>query len=203
VGQRMAIISAGVVMNVILGCICFIVAYKGGVKQGVAVIAAVEPGSPAWKNGSRTADLIEQIGETKNPTYEDFKFGVMLSSKGERLPITLAQPDRPPRQLSIEPRRNEHDATPVIGVYPAPELKLAPEREFKRAKMPVTTGPTAAARALPINSGDRIIATSSDPDKEQEITPMPPGPNGETNDFQELARRLERLVGKPFLMEVR
>src|SRR5262249_17333792 len=63
VGQRMAIISAGVVMNVVLGAICFILAFHGGIKQDPAVIDLIEPASPAWNHGVRTGQVIEHIGD--------------------------------------------------------------------------------------------------------------------------------------------
>src|SRR5205807_472193 len=47
VGQRMIIISAGVVMNVILGCILFIIVYYyHGVEMPPAIVGRVDPGSP-------------------------------------------------------------------------------------------------------------------------------------------------------------
>ena len=46
VGQRMIIISAGVIMNVLFGCICFVLVYRyRGVERPPAVIASIDAGS--------------------------------------------------------------------------------------------------------------------------------------------------------------
>src|SRR5262245_27688139 len=63
VPQRMGIISAGVVMIVILGCLAFIfVNMAHGDEQPVAVIGAVDSGSPAWVQGAQSGDGILLIG---------------------------------------------------------------------------------------------------------------------------------------------
>lgn len=51
VGARMAIISAGVVMNILFGFACFAVAYQIGVDYQPAVIGTTIPALPAWKAG--------------------------------------------------------------------------------------------------------------------------------------------------------
>ena len=55
VGQRMLIISAGVIMNVLLGCVCFVLVYRlHGVDQQPAVVWMTDAGSRAWQAGVRT-----------------------------------------------------------------------------------------------------------------------------------------------------
>ncbi|MCA9268978.1 MAG: site-2 protease family protein, partial [Planctomycetales bacterium] len=49
VPQRMAIISAGVVMNVIFAVVFATIAYRYGVPYTPAVIGGTVPGSPAWQ----------------------------------------------------------------------------------------------------------------------------------------------------------
>ena len=55
VGARMAIISAGVIMNVILGLACFVYAYGQGMVEMPAKVGGVEPASPAYEAGMRPA----------------------------------------------------------------------------------------------------------------------------------------------------
>src|ERR1041385_6112484 len=61
VWQRMIIISAGVVMNVLLGGTCFVVTYLNGVDEIPSIVSAVEPGSGAWKAGLRPGCEITKI----------------------------------------------------------------------------------------------------------------------------------------------
>jgi regulator of sigma E protease len=62
VPQRMAIISAGVVMNLIFAVIFATIAYAMGVKYVPCVIGATIPGDPAWKAGLEPGDKLLQLG---------------------------------------------------------------------------------------------------------------------------------------------
>jgi regulator of sigma E protease len=197
VGQRMAIISAGVIMNVILGCICFIIAYRSGVKVIAPVLAAVEPGSPAWKKGIQSGSLIEKIGNIQFPKYDDLKFEVMLSQRNQKVFLRITGPDGKTRDLDIEPRREEYDAGPVIGVLPSNELKLVPERDGKKHDLPVAVGPAAAARVLNLKPEDVLLA-STDPDNPSQLRDLPAGPDA----FLEFGKRLEKLVGQTVKVRV-
>jgi regulator of sigma E protease len=197
VGQRMAIISAGVIMNVILGCICFIIAYRSGVKVMAPVLAAVEPGSPAWKKGIQSGSLIEKIGNIQFPKYDDLKFEVMLSQKNQKVFLRIAGPDGKTRDLDIEPRREEYDAGPVIGVLPSNELKLVAERDAKKHDLPAVIGPAEAARVLELKPDDVLLA-STDPDNPSQLRDLPAGPDA----FLEFGKRLEKLVGQTVKVRV-
>ena len=61
VGARMAIISAGVIMNVLLGMACFVYAYGQGMDELPAIIGVVMAGSPAYEAGMRPGDEIVAI----------------------------------------------------------------------------------------------------------------------------------------------
>lgn len=92
VPQRMAIISAGVVMNVIFAFIFAVIAYGMGVPYIPAVVSEVVPGSPAWEANIRPGDEIEQIGKRVNPTFIQLKSGVTLGDleKGIELRVRHA-----------------------------------------------------------------------------------------------------------------
>ncbi len=78
VPQRMAIISAGVIMNVIFAFIFAVIAYGMGVPYIPSVVSEIIPGSPAWKAGIAPGDEIVQINDTVNPTFVQLKGGVTL-----------------------------------------------------------------------------------------------------------------------------
>ncbi|HUY33416.1 MAG TPA: site-2 protease family protein [Pirellulales bacterium] len=79
VPQRMAIISAGVIMNVIF---CFVVssmAYGLGVEQIACVVGGVMPGAAAWKSGNLLpGDEVIQVGSVKYPVWRDLQRNVMV-----------------------------------------------------------------------------------------------------------------------------
>src|SRR3954463_12127776 len=78
VPQRMAIISAGVVMNVIFAFILAVIAYGIGVPYEPAVVSEVVPGSPAFHADIRPGDEIVKIGNRINPTFLQIRSGVTL-----------------------------------------------------------------------------------------------------------------------------
>ena len=161
VGQRMMIISAGVVMNVILASICFIAAYMMGVRQGVAAVSAKEPGSPAWKDPKiRTGDYIEKIGKDVNPTWEDLNFTVVLSAEGEKIPIGLVDENGKEASTEVVAIRAENDSRPRIGIAPLWALKLPSEKDSKRANIEPVIGAAADARVVDVKKVIGIV----DPD---------------------------------------
>ena len=62
VPQRMAIISAGVIMNLIFAVVFAAIAYGVGVKYEPCEIGAVSPGSPAWVKDLPVGSKIVQVG---------------------------------------------------------------------------------------------------------------------------------------------
>src|SRR4051794_13877209 len=78
VPQRMAIISAGVIMNVIFAFIFAVIAYGMGVPYIPSIVSETIPGSPAWKAGIEPGDEIVRIGNRPNPTFIQLKSGVTL-----------------------------------------------------------------------------------------------------------------------------
>jgi regulator of sigma E protease len=209
VWQRMAIISAGVIMNVLFGVLCFILVYRiHGVERVPAVVESVDAGSPAWRLGVPTSAVIEQIGKIKNPYFDDLQFEVMLSLKGELLPLVYAVPGGPSRALEIEPRLEKEDTRPVIGIAPPLELKL-PDK-IKGYLHPVRATGAAAQANPPFEFGQTIVGTT-DPDQSESLyrpekvakLPVDPRyPEGGQGDFFEFRRRLKKLAGKPIIVQV-
>ncbi len=78
VPQRMAIISAGVIMNVIFAFIFAVIAYGMGVPYRPAVVSEVVPGSPAFQADIRPGDEIVKIGNRTNPTFVQLMSSVTL-----------------------------------------------------------------------------------------------------------------------------
>jgi regulator of sigma E protease len=211
VGQRMAIISAGVIMNVILAAICFSVVYEmHGVRRHPAEVAAVEAGSPTWRTGIPSGSRIEQIDNVKQPYlyFEDLQAIVMHSQAGEE--VKLVYQPRPlsdqPRTVEIKPRFQEGDDQPIIGMSPPDELQLM-VKEGRKKKQPPVLVDSAANHASPaFEFGDQIIATT-DPDDPAKITELPPNPFypdlKDYYDYYTFYERLVRLRGKPMVVQVR
>lgn len=126
VGARMAILSAGVVMNVLLGMVCFVYAYGQGMEEQPAIIGSVLAGSPAYEAGVRAGDEIVAIDGKRDVSFLQMKLKVALSTAGQSIHFDLKRPGHEgPVSLAIEPRRDGSADMPGIGVTPSDSLVLA------------------------------------------------------------------------------
>ncbi len=167
VPQRMAIISAGVVMNVIFAFIFAAIAYGIGVPYVPCVVSATAPGSPAWESNLRIGDEIVQLEDTPNPTFEDLRSGVTLSDLESGVSLVIQRPgETEPRQLTLKPRKGTGLA--MIGVSPALSLRLDPRYPVlpfspaAQAKL-VGDGDSENEQQAGFAGGDEIIRVNDTP----------------------------------------
>lgn len=170
VGQRMFIISAGVIMNLIVGMICFVLVYNlGGKPQVAAAVSFVEPGSPAALAGLEAGSKILAIDGNTNPTFEDLKFSALLSTPGvTQIHMKWQTPHGQVREGSIVPRRLGDDPHPLIGAgLPTSRRVIDPGKE----DIPLAFAGFPAATAA-FRPGDEIVAVRPADDGKQ---PVPVG----------------------------
>jgi regulator of sigma E protease len=126
VSARMAIISAGVIMNLILGLACFVYAYGQGMEEIPTTIGSVMPGAPAYVAGMRAGDEIVGIDGRTDLSYERLKLKVHLSGHGQVIHFDVKRPgEKGLLALDIEPRRDATADVPGIGITPSLSLMLA------------------------------------------------------------------------------
>jgi regulator of sigma E protease len=208
VGQRMLIISAGVIMNDFLAVACFIIVYQGkGKDRTAAVVSTLDASGPAWQNGVRTGMEVLQIGDVKAPNFEDLLGEVVFTDKGDKVRFVGQRPGDPtPLDIVLEPRLDAGDTRPVIGIGPSSRLELATRRLMGSSRPYPAVYGSPAARAQPaLQYGDRIIATT-DPDDPSKITELPVDPrNQQTSqrDYFEFHRRMALLAGQEATVRVR
>ena len=150
VSQRMAIISAGVIMNVITGVLFFASAFHFGVETSPAVLGSVQVGMPAWKAGLRNGYTITRINGREVASFADIMRGVALTT-GKVL-IEGFRPDGSTFKVLVTP--DTTGTRRMIGVSPTLGLKLIqPDDE----SIPAIVAGTAAAKAAPpFEPGDII-----------------------------------------------
>ncbi|MCA9081811.1 MAG: site-2 protease family protein, partial [Planctomycetaceae bacterium] len=155
VPQRMAIISAGVIMNIITGLMFFMLAFRWGVEVPERVVGYVAVGMPAWQYGIRTGDEILDINGREIHDFSDVMVATALSQGP--LTIQLRDPDGQERTVTVVP---EMDSTRKIGVGYGLSLNVldSPDPE----KFPIASPGTAASR-VEFQSKDRILAVNDVP----------------------------------------
>jgi membrane-associated protease RseP (regulator of RpoE activity) len=208
VGQRMLIISAGVVMNVILGCILFIVVYYHGVPKRPAVVGRVDAGGAMWQKGIPSGALITELDGIAEPTFENLRRKVILSAKGEELPFTFqmfnanGDPEGHPRTENLLPRLEASDQNPVVGVSPPVQLRLPPKPEKDLGLLPVLKdSPAAAARPIPVEK-EEVVVAATDPANPDTLKKIDHDLKTGTFDYQELSRRILALRDKKIVVRV-
>jgi regulator of sigma E protease len=203
VGQRMVIISAGVVMNIILGMACFVAAYMHGVAEKPATVGWLESGGAAWRAGLRTHDDILRISSREKPFFNDIRPIVMATQKNEKVELVIRHEGSSQTEtVLVEPLKDEGARFPQLGVAPPSRLILLTIK--KKGFRPVVPGsPAAEPRAPGFERGDEIIGMTN-PDNPAEVTPLRVdkdhpeyGP-----DIKDYYRRLDRLAGQPITFRV-
>ena len=154
VPKRMAIISAGVIMNVIFAVLMATLAFGLGVEEMTCEISSVRPGGAAWRAGLRTGDEITSIGGRKNPIFSDLRNGVTLGDVEQGVAFTIHRPaDGTTESVVLHPDTDL--GVPTVGVTSPFSITL-PDDISPRL-------PGAAAEAVPpFLAGDTIRAVDGE-----------------------------------------
>ncbi len=119
VWQRMIIISAGVVMNLVSAVFLAAIAYWYGVVYSPTVAGSVTAGAPAWQAGVQPGDRILRFGEmtddNPNLRYQEFSGGILVRGLDKKAD---------PVDLKIERGGETIDLTVV------PTNHLTPKKKF-------------------------------------------------------------------------
>lgn len=200
VGQRMLIISAGVIMNIILGMGCFVAAYLHGVREEPATVGSVISGGAAWKAGLRADDKIISIDSRNNPSFKDLRPIVMSTRKGETVKLVIERPGmKEPFAVDVEPLREEGTYFPTLGISAQSRLTLLSIK--KKGFQPTVPGSVAAQANPPFEIGDRIVGMT-DPNNPSTVTPLRNDPTNNEPDIDDYYHRMAKLANQPIAFEV-
>ncbi|MBR0468885.1 MAG: RIP metalloprotease RseP [Mogibacterium sp.] len=112
--QKIAILLAGVTMNVIIAVVAVTIALcvSGVVTNSIASVA---DGSPAQAAGLQAGDTIVEINGTKTNTWEKVVEGISSYKEGGTLEITYER-DGETGTASVVPEMNEETGSYMIGI---------------------------------------------------------------------------------------
>lgn len=157
VPQRMAIISAGVVMNIIFALLTALWAYRLGVEQTPCRIGYVMPGEAAWRADLHVGDEIVRIHDRDQPQFRDLQTQVTLGDLQRGVPLEIRRPGVPETfSVTIFPDKKPDRLAPTIGISNDRTTLLQPE-------MPTAMDSPAERAEPPLKSGDKIVAIDGQP----------------------------------------
>jgi regulator of sigma E protease len=182
VPRRMAIISAGVVMNLIFAWIMAVVAVRCfSVREQTAGVGNILPGEGAWQADVRVGDRILEVRGQPVTTYGDLLEAVALGDAEQDIPMVISRPGRAePLHVSVKVRQAE--GKPRVGIGP-PEIATLNQVD-KVATLAAT--PAAEARP-PLACRDEIVKLDDQP----------------IQTFAEVHAYLGAHAGKPLRVTVR
>ena len=160
VPKRMAIISAGVIMNVVFAFLMAVVAFSMGVEQTPCVIGAVFPGEPAWQANLRPGDEILEIAGKKMTQFRDLMAAISLGDidLDRGVSILVRRPGvEEPFMVVVKPY-DLHGAL-KIGVSNGYTTQLMPDKKtwLVQKRHAVYPGSVADLADPPFRNGDRIV----------------------------------------------
>jgi regulator of sigma E protease len=162
VPQRMVIISAGVIMNLIFAVIMAAAAYGMGVVYTPTVVGSAPPGSPGWTRGFDPGDKIIQVGHDgrlneKMRWQQDLMPKIVLNFGHEDMAFLVQRPGES-KPLWIENVRPEDR----IGIG-MPLLGIGSSQTNQLHDPPAMPGSVAAKTKPPLLGGDKVVAINGQP----------------------------------------
>ena len=123
VSSRMAIVSAGVIMNIIFACLLFMIVFMVGMNAIAPRIAIIEPDSPADKAGLLPGDTIREINNERVLEFNEVQAAIILAEPHEPIDFIVEREGNVIGPLSIVPEyRDPQDSREikrqVVGFSP-------------------------------------------------------------------------------------
>jgi len=117
VSQRMLVISAGVIVNIITGFIAFVLIFNHGIEKQPAVIGDMLMEMPAYQAGIRPGDEIIAIdGKDKHVEFIDIRLASVFSDVGEKVHFTVKHPDNSVEDYHIAAHQPRDENNEIVGL---------------------------------------------------------------------------------------
>ncbi|HSI34519.1 MAG: site-2 protease family protein [Phycisphaerae bacterium] len=171
VGARMLVISAGVIMNLILAGILFMILFLWGFRAPAPVVGQVLPNSPAQRAGVLPGDELISYNGHQVHDFTKLVLNTALSAPGEPVELVIRR-DGVEHKLQITPDKRTPDTKTFIsvGISGSPNLigpKLALDPTDPALEPPgvrdIAPGDTIVeVNGKPVRAGDPKAGTAGD-----------------------------------------
>jgi len=152
----MAIISAGVIMNILFAIVTAIAAYGLGVAWVRPQVGDLFPGEAAWRAGLQVGDTIESIKGKPLHRFNDLQKAISVGDIEGGVEMVIQRPGvKDPLTVHVNPDRLR--MAPTIGI-------AGPQSTVLRSGTLTVVPGSAAARATPALEGDdKVVAIDGQP----------------------------------------
>jgi regulator of sigma E protease len=159
VSKRMAIISAGVIMNVIFAFVLAAIAYAIGVEQPKCTVGEVFPGEAAWRAGLQPGDRILEVAGQKVSRFTEFQKFIAVGDIDNGVSMLVDRPGmKEPLHFVLHP--DKIDLAPSIGIMPARTTTLVKTEADEPS--PAVPGSAASQAKPPLKGDDRIVSINGE-----------------------------------------
>jgi len=159
VPRRMAIISAGVIMNLVFAYVTAVIAFGLGVERRKCVVGDLMPGAAAWQEGLMVGDEIVKVDDREVKTFNKMRELISLGDDPENgRKILIRRPgEEAPMTFTVMP--DSSGLIPVIGILSSSSTTLSSSK-----RVPVARPGSPAAEATPAFArGDKIVEIDGQP----------------------------------------
>ncbi len=183
VPQRMAIISAGVIMNLVFAFLMAVVAFGIGAPEPPCVVGEVFAGGAAWQAGLRPDDKVLEIAGQKVEKFRDLQTSVALGNIDVKKGVPFLI-ERDGKQMTLTIKPDNSLGIFAIGVSGGHTTQLVanPNTWLIRERLPTVPGSSAATTRIPFENSDEFM----------KIDDMPIDTYGDIN--RELARKADKNI---------
>ena len=197
VPQRMLVVSAGVIMNIILAAILFMVLFLYGFRAPSPVVGAVASGSPAQQAGIRTGDTILSFNGQPQQDFTKITLNTALAPTDEPLRVKVRRVDGTEETVDVQPVRREGASKSFLelGIRAASSLEGYKSKDFPEpAENPDLEWPGIRT----VGPEDVITAVNDEP-----LRPSGIYKPGDPGDAYKIDRAVQNSHGKPVELTIK
>ncbi|MCB9846791.1 MAG: site-2 protease family protein [Phycisphaeraceae bacterium] len=174
VWKRMVVVSAGVVMNLILAAVLFLIVFMVGMPAPSPTIGQVAEGSPAAQAtpvsdpgvepGLRTGDVVLEISGRRAMSFADLSLAAAMAERGQKIPVTVQRAGHDaPIEFTMVPTQSKETHLLELGVGSALSTSLVPAPKDNPLGLALYTLHRQRAGIEKLPDGSRLTSVNGAP----------------------------------------